>query len=92
MLQPLLAALVLMASGIAAPADAPAAASPKPAVAAKAAPVDTDTVVCTYEPQLGTRFSRKVCLTRREREQRTRAGREALERAQVLGPSRTSPN
>jgi hypothetical protein len=68
----------------AAPA-APAAPAKTAEATDKSAPKDRKLeMVCTSERVTGSRFSRKICHTREEREMMQRAGRETVEKIQEM--------
>jgi hypothetical protein len=71
----------------AAAADAPAA---EAAPVKKEAPVaKPDDMICTYENVVGTNFPRRVCITREERDARTRNSRQVVEGLQRTTPGST---
>ena len=57
--------------------EAPAA--PAEPQANQQAQPDPNEVVCKEETVIGTRFTKRVCMTRAQREARAKAGREATE-------------
>jgi hypothetical protein len=78
-------AAALMAADVAPVAEAPpappAAATP-PAEAAKPAAKTGEHVTCKMEPVLGSRLSRKICMTDEQRERMSRDARDATEQIQ----------
>ncbi len=66
--------------------DAPASSTVKTAEAAdKSAPKDPkQEMICTNERVTGSRFSRRICHTREEREMMQRAGRETVNKIQEM--------
>ncbi len=65
--------------------DAAPAATKATEVADKAAPKDRKSeMICTSERVTGSRFSRRVCHSREEREMMARAGRETVEKIQEM--------
>lgn len=73
--------LLSIAFAVALMAAEPAAA-PAAAPAAKEKKADPNAVVCKKEPVLGSRMSKKTCLTEAEWEQRRIDGRDSVDAAQ----------
>jgi hypothetical protein len=72
-----------------APAEAAPQAQAQPAAPEQAESAadqadDQDRVVCRRVPRIGTRFTDRVCTTRREDERRRADDRQTLERAQSM--------
>jgi hypothetical protein len=58
--------------------------TPEQSAPASGAEDDGERVVCRRVPRIGTRFTDRVCTTRREDDRRRADDRQALERAQAM--------